>query len=92
MCTVLPVLLICSTTPTGRPVRHGAEWVAVLLSVALAEEQVPPYCTHGGVQDTTRHSTGPVFDHGIWVLHWPYRNWLQATRRWSQVVVLQWQV
>ena len=72
MCTVLPLLEISSTTPTGTlPVRHGAEWVAVLLSVALELLQVPPYCTHGGVQDTTRHSTGPVWDQGIWVLHWP---------------------
>ena len=51
--------------------QHGAVWVAVLLSVALVLLQVAPYCTQGGVQDTTRHSTGPVLEYGIWVLHWP---------------------
>ncbi len=70
--TLLPTQLTCSTTPTGTlPVRHGAEWVLVLLSVALEVLQVLPNWTQGGVQETIRHSTGPVFDHGIWVLHWP---------------------
>ena len=40
--------------------RHGAEWLVVLLSVRLLEVQTPGYSCHGGTHDTTRHTTGPV--------------------------------
>ena len=40
------------------PGRQGALWLTVRLSVALAVVQVRSNC-HGGVQLTTRHTTGP---------------------------------
>ena len=38
--------------------RHGALWVAVRLSVALAVVQERSH-SHGGAHVTTRHTTGP---------------------------------
>src|SRR5664279_3884760 len=70
--TVSPKTERTSRLPTGlRPPTHGAECVAVRLSVALELVQVPPNCCHGGVQETILHTTGPVCDAGICRLHWP---------------------
>ena len=40
------------------PGRHGAVWLTVLSSVADDVEHVGSY-SHGGVQVTRRHTTGP---------------------------------
>ena len=56
--------------------------MTVRLSVAGEVEQASNF--HGGVHDTTRHWTAPTCR--TWVLHWPYRNPLQQTLRWSQLL------
>src|SRR4051812_17720475 len=58
-----PSALLKTAGPTmtlvaSSEVTHGAEWVAVLLSVALVLVQAGSNC-HGGMQPTMRQTTGP---------------------------------
>jgi hypothetical protein len=69
------------------PSRHGAVCSAVWFAVAGVVVHDGSN-THGGTHDAVRHTTGPT--HGTSWWHWPYRNWLQHTWRWSQEPVPQW--
>src|SRR6478735_920793 len=62
-----------SRDPTGAvPARQGAVWETVRLSVRLAlEHWLSANCCHGGGQDTTRQTIGPVCGAETSGRHWP---------------------